>query len=479
MKREVRLEDLRVPRNLRGSLQIRIRRDYKHSQEYGRVGYLCNTEYLKSITIMWDPSKCGEGRMGNDDDVGGVVEDLRPHCNLKELSIWNYPGLRIPREDGLAASLANLVKIVLTDCAGLKELPWLGKLQRLKTLQLRRLKNLEYMEDKERGTHIGSSSDGAGTAVARSSSTAVEMTESSIFFPSLENLKLIDLRKLKGWWRGIIDGQSASSDGSAQTANVEQLPLFPRLSRVYVSCCPNLRPIPLGPAVDTLKLLDNVSLDAEEREYEEVVSSRSSNDCENWRGDDTKIKEITIDNLRFLKSLPMVAFQCFTKMEIICNNKMECLSEVGEVFRGCSSSLRFLYVWDCQKLRSISRGLQHLTALESLELSVLPELSFDETQGPEGEEEEGEMPWRCLAQCLHTLKLSHLRKVVNLPKGMCYLTALQSLEIQRLPLKDVPEWIGCLPSLHSLEITKCEHLESRESLPKALRSITSLITDMK
>jgi len=82
---------------------------------------------------------------------------------------------------------------------------------------------------------------------------------------------------------------------------------------------------------------------------------------------------------------------------------------------------------------------------------------------------------RCLAQCLHNLKLSHLGKVVNLAKGMCYLTALQSLKIKAVPLKDLPEWIGCLPSLHSLEIMECEHLES---LLKALRNITSLITDM-
>ena len=124
-------------------------------------------------------------------------------------------------------------------------------------------------------------------------------------------------------------------------------------------------------------------------------------------------------------------------------------------------------------MRSISRGLQHLTALESLQLIELPGLRFDETQ----EWEEEEMPWRCLAQCLHILELSRLRNVFNLPKGMHYLTALQSLKIENLPLKDLPQWIGCLPSLHSLEIRRCEYLESLDSLPEALRDITSLIID--
>ncbi|KAJ8437640.1 hypothetical protein Cgig2_018430 [Carnegiea gigantea] len=81
----VSLEDLRVPRNLRASLEIYIGLgpDYNHSKEYGRAGgYLCNTKYLKSVSIKW-PRKYKEERMGNDDD-DDVLEDLHPHSNLKE-----------------------------------------------------------------------------------------------------------------------------------------------------------------------------------------------------------------------------------------------------------------------------------------------------------------------------------------------------------------------------------------------------------
>ena len=62
------------------------------------------------------------------------------------------------------------------------------------------------------------------------------------------------------------------------------------------------------------------------------------------------------------------------------------------------------------------------------------------------------MPWRCLAECLHSLELHSLPEMVELQKGIHYLTVLQSLKIVVLPLKDLPEWIGCLPSLHSLEV---------------------------
>ncbi|KAJ8433908.1 LOW QUALITY PROTEIN: hypothetical protein Cgig2_001837 [Carnegiea gigantea] len=449
MKGKVRIEDLRVPKNLRGSLEISISPDYKHSKEYGGGGgYLYNTKYLKSVSIQW-PRKYEKERMGNDGD-DDVLEYLQPHSNLKELAIKHYPRLTSPqwaREDGLATSLPNLVKICLEVCNGFGELPWLGKLQYLKTFKLYSLKNLEYIENKTRDTNINGSSDGAA-----SSSMAVE-----IFFPSLENLELIHLQKLKGWWRG------------------ERLALFPRLSRVTIEYCPNLRSIPLGPAVETLSFWR--SRIVEEDEEQKVVGGTSSNDCGNSGSDDPKIKEIKTSNLRFLKSLPMVAFQGLTKMTILWDDEVQSLSEVAEVFCGCSSSLRFLEVQGCNNLRCVSRGLQHLAALESLVLFFLPKLSFDEMQGEEGEDEEDDatgngMPWRCLAQCLRSLELRSLDKVVELPRGMHYLTALQSLKIVDLPrLKDIPQWIACLPSLHSLEIRECKHLES---LPEALGSLTSL-----
>ena len=208
--------------------------NYKHSKDCGGGGgYLCNTKYLKSVSMEWPEKAYEKKRMGNDDDDDDVLEDLQPHSNLKELKIKHYQRLTIPqwaREDGLATSLPNLIKIVLVNCNGLKELPWLGKLQHLKTLELHNLENLECMENKTRGTNIGSSRNAAATTIAPSSSLGVEITESSIFFPSLENLKLMYLPKLQGWWRG-----------SSGPAGGQRLASFPRLSRVTIEYCPNLR----------------------------------------------------------------------------------------------------------------------------------------------------------------------------------------------------------------------------------------------
>ncbi|KAJ8437643.1 hypothetical protein Cgig2_018433 [Carnegiea gigantea] len=423
MKREVRLEGLRVSRNLRGSIRIYIRPDCKHPKEYGGGGYLCNTKYFKSIYVKFPYWIHGEERMGNYDD--DVLEDLQPYSNLKELAIKRYPGLTISqwaRADRLVTSLLNLVKIVLMNYNRLKELPWLGKLQHLKTLQLSYLKNLEYMENKTRGTNIGSSRDRVTTIIAPSSLMGVEITNSSIFFPSLENLKLCDLLKLKRWWKGLH-----------RSAGGQQLPLFPHLSNVTVNYCPNLRSIPLGHAVETLIFWESGIV--KEEEGQKVVGGTSSNDSGNSRSNDPKIKEIETTNVRFLNSLPMG----LTKMTIFWDHKVESLSEVEEVFHNCSSSLWFLKVKHCQKLRSASRGLEHLTILESLELVDLPEGEEEEEDEEEDDYTGNGMPWRCLAQCLRSMGLHSLHNVVELPKGMHYLTVLQSLEIFDLPLKDVPE----------------------------------------
>jgi len=267
-------------------------------------------------------------------------------------------------------------------------------------------------------------------------------------------------------------------ESSVQTVGADRLPSFPRLSELKISDCPNLTVIPLCPTVETLTLRRfNERLQIMTKKEEEKREECGSSDSGSSSRDGPKMRVVRTGNARHLKSLPPVAFQCLAELEIFGDSKVENLSEIEVVFRSCSSSLRTLEITRCSKLRSVSGGLEYLTALESLELSFLGELRFDETDGEgegEGEGEEAErtdMPWRCLGQCLRSLTLRELPKVDDLPKGMSYLTALQSLDISKLPLKDLPEWIGCLSSLQVLLIVSCRHLES---LPEALRNLTFL-----
>ncbi|KAH9608375.1 hypothetical protein KSS87_012602 [Heliosperma pusillum] len=125
-----------------------------------------------------------------------------------------------------------------------------------------------------------------------------------------------------------------------------------------------------------------------------------------------------------------------------------------------SPSLQSIEIARCTRLTSILRGLEYLTALESLLLEdSYAEVNFDD------------MPWRSLSRNLRTLKLKFFRIRQNLPTGMKHLTALQVLYISNCkPLKVLPEWISSLSSLRSVVISSCPGLESLG----LIQNITSL-----
>lgn len=436
------MEDLGALNELRGHLAIRIRNNYTYEMGM-KGGYLSNKEHLNDIVI--------DLKGGNEVNQEMLLDDLQPHRNLRVLQLHYYHGVRIPRwarEERLESSLPNLVKICIRYCDGLKELTSLGKLKFLKSIQLRELLNLEYMEN----TSGASTSGGFGLA-------------GSSFFPSLEELELLALPELKGWW--------------THPPPPPRLVSFPRLSKLLIVSCPKLTCVPLCPMVESLSLCNCdvrllITMIEDQKEARgasgspHTSSSSPPPDSGNVRH--PKLRSMVINNVKYLKSLPMEAFRCLTMMEIYSEEEMESLSEMGEVLRSCSSCLRSLTFFNLSSLKSLSGGLEHLLTLESLCLVDLPNLSFaEEGEEDEVEEEEG-MSWRCLGQSLRSLRLERLPKVVNLPKGMQYLTSLHSLTIES-HLEALPDWIGCLSSLQSLSINKCDRIES---LPESIRMLTSL-----
>ncbi|KAJ8422809.1 hypothetical protein Cgig2_018010 [Carnegiea gigantea] len=137
-------------------------------------------------------------------------------------------------------------------------------------------------------------------------------------------------------------------------------------------------------------------------------------------------------------------------MEIRLDDEVESLSEVGVVFHSCSSSLKSLEIWGCRKLKSLCGALEHLTVLESLKLKRMSNLNLDNKEV--GEDDDGK-PWQGLHRSLRCLTLEKLPELVSLPKGMQCLTALQSLRIIDCKrLESLPESMPKLTSLKTLEI---------------------------
>uniref|UniRef100_A0A803N5G6 Uncharacterized protein n=1 Tax=Chenopodium quinoa TaxID=63459 RepID=A0A803N5G6_CHEQI len=107
------------------------------------------------------------------------------------------------------------------------------------------------------------------------------------------------------------------------------------------------------------------------------------------------------DDVAWLNSLPMEAFRCLTTMTIN-DSKLESLEVVEEVFRSCSSSLQsFCITGGCSKLRSVSGGVEHLTALKMLDIYCNNNLSLLE-DGEDG------TPWKSLYHSLTYIQLVDL-----------------------------------------------------------------------
>ncbi|KAJ8438870.1 hypothetical protein Cgig2_007715 [Carnegiea gigantea] len=416
------MEELKALSNLKGSLDIKIGENAQYAKENVKEdGYIRNKGHLNCVAI-WFPM-VGLHEMGADEQRL-LLEDLQPHCNVRELRLVNYGGMRMPswaKEDDLSTFLPNLVKLQLCRCPGWQHLPSLRNLHNLKSLEVRSLRDLEYIENISRRGIIG---NGVGAS------------ESRALFPFLQQLTLFDLDKLKGWWRDDDDVVDCDINPGQQ----HLLTSFPSLSKLTLVRCPNFTCVITCPNVEVL------GFDGKLGEKSRIMIPVESGN--------SKLRIVESTHAGTLKSVwPTEAFQCVQEMKIWGDDEMESLSEVEEVFRS-SFSLRDLSIGSWKKLKTVGGGLEHLTALETLYLHDLPNLMSLSKAG-EGEVDD-EMPWRCLHQRFRSLILEDLPKLVNLPKGMRYLRALQSLTIWRCTaLESLPESMRELTSLKSLTIEYC------------------------
>ncbi|KAK9740628.1 hypothetical protein RND81_03G049300 [Saponaria officinalis] len=311
-----------------------------------------------------------------------VLAKLKPHRNLMHLNLYSYRGAEIPKwgrvVDDWGAILPHLVTIVLNECHQLHGLPL------------------------------------------------------------LKVLSIDDCTRLKGWWRGVGEGDRSSS-GS--------LPSFPRLHILTISFCSQLISFPPCPTLRSLNVkCVNESL--------RIITGEDSGNS------DINIWLESIDTVGFLKTLPASRLR---RIMIEDDDKIKSLAEIEDVFKISCCTLRSLTISECRNLTGLSGALEHLTALESLILNKIPRVDDEDDSG---------MPRRSLHQNLLSLKLMSVDNMKTLPQGLKYLTSLQKLTIAECnKLTGLPEWISCLSSLHSLKIKSCPNIKS---LPAAIQNLPSL-----
>jgi Leucine-rich repeat (LRR) protein len=409
------LKELNRLNNLRGNLDIENLRHGKDATSECKAANLKEKQHLDALDLRWTiENVIASDDIVDDDEV--LLEVLQPHLNLKRLRLEGNYGSRLPT---WLSSLTNLVRFVLDDCTKCQYLPPLNQLPSLKVLHLIRMDAMEYI------------SSGSG-----------DSNEFSSFFPSLKEIRLNGCPNLKGWWRRRDSSVEVNSDSHNFVDITEHplLPFFPRLSNLHIWSCPMLTSMPMFPHLEELNLLEASSKPLQQTMMMNMAAPQSPMSTATFPSFTplSKLKVITLSFIADLETLP------------------------GDLLKNLTS-LEYLHIRRCNRLKSLSPGIQHLTALRNLDLSNCPELEL-------ANYEDG-MQWQGLKSLL-SLEFSLLPKLVFLPLGLQHATTLQSLTIYYCEnLTAIPEWIHNCTSLQKLEIDDCASLTS---LPEGIRSLTSL-----
>ncbi|CAJ1930960.1 unnamed protein product [Sphenostylis stenocarpa] len=346
---------------------------------------------LNRLFLSWGGNANSEGSNVNAEEV---LEALEPPSTLKSFGVKGYRGMKLSSWMRNLAVLRDLVDVILYDCENFEKLPPLGKLPQLKRLYLCGMKNVMYIDDE--------SYDGVKEKA----------------FPSLEKLNVDNLPNLERMLRD------------------EGVEMLPRLSELKMWGVSNLK----FPRLPSVERLEARSIDEGASFMEGVVRNMPclKTLCIRW------IKGVVVpDQLSRLGALQELTIVSWEDLEYFPEHVLEGLT-----------SLRTLSISYCDKLKSLSEGVQHLSCLESLRVYECPEL--------------GDLP-------KNMRQLTALRNVsIDMSRfleGLRDIPSLQRLEIKGCKCSSLPEWVGDMTSLEELELIGCRELRS---LPSTFPRLTNL-----
>uniref|UniRef100_A0A6N2LR90 Disease resistance protein RGA3 n=1 Tax=Salix viminalis TaxID=40686 RepID=A0A6N2LR90_SALVM len=456
------LRELSGLNDLRGELKIAKLEKLKVSALESREANLKGKESLEVLRLEWTRG-VNDDRVIEEDEV--LLESFQPHSNLKEFHIYGYRAGKFPRWMALDLSLLlpNLLEIIIWRCYRCLELPMFSQLPMLRVLKLEEVTALQYIENSSNECSTLSSARG------NRSKRGKREEKPALFFPSLQELRLFDLRDFKGWWReevSVVSNDEAAVELTAgislpSVAACEEkqqppqqqlvLPSFPCLSKLTIGHCPNLSNLPLHPFLNEVEFKDvNSGLVqwsmAGLASMEESSASGSSTSLPSFPST-LKLKHLCIDSVMDLVSMSELGLHNLTSLDHLTVENCPNLSSLPELsLRG---SLRFLSVSGCGSLASLSLGLHHLTSLEELEIKecrALDMMSDSEFRG---------------LNSLRRLKIGYMPQLESIPDGIKQVTSLQDLKIEGcVGLKNLPEWIRNLKLLQRLDISDCPELDS-------------------
>ncbi|KAI8546028.1 hypothetical protein RHMOL_Rhmol07G0083900 [Rhododendron molle] len=417
--------------HLRGTLCISGLENVENAMDARRAN-LKEKQHLDVLSMKW--SNISDNSRNASVDLE-VLDMLRPHEKLKELTINGYHGLIFPTWVGNSL-FSNMVNLKFQNCDKCNSLPPLGRLPSLTKLHIQGTKAL---------LNVGLEFYGSG---------------SSNPFPALEFLTFEDMAEWKDW------SPFEAEEGSRA---------FSRLSELSIKRCPKL----LGKLPNNLPCLKKLDIEdclllvvawvpsltrlIEVRntlQFESLISlslkdvsiPNSFNNPEG--GNETAAaKNARYGHLRSLTSLIVENIQGLT-----------CLPSW---FFHALMGLQELSLYGCPELTSLWKNEvrihHHLLTLRCLVIKDCPKLIslFEEDEDEEGLRQHEELPYMML---LEYLKIKNCEKMEKLPRGLHNLRSLQELIIGACPCIISFPKTGLPSTLRTLSIESCDALRSLPEL---------------
>ncbi|XXG52595.1 hypothetical protein AAC387_Pa03g0885 [Persea americana] len=339
--------------NLRGHLEIRLLKNITDAIDVP-LDTLINKPNLTSLYLTWGSSTSKYVNFGDleEDRERKVLEKqvpqgLQPHRNLKKLGIF---GLNFP--SWMMHTLTELVEIKLVGCWRCSHLPPLGELPFLKVLTIKHLKNVECIGSEFYGDEVSGG------------------------FPSLEQLHIYHMKKLKTWsgleWKGDR--------------------VFPSLTFLNISDCPMLTKLQFFPYIKDLNVDQGMMQSLKNQKSFESMDQQNCNqspfDDEDQIRSQSSLQHLSIIScdklifsglgLRYLSSLKTLSIMGSYEFADVAH-ELSFLTSLEELWLdqchglkslpkgiGNLASLRDLRIYYCPEMASLPRELQRLSALEEL-----------------------------------------------------------------------------------------------------------------
>ncbi|KAH0716538.1 hypothetical protein KY284_009443 [Solanum tuberosum] len=343
----LRMEDLGEAQNLYGSLSVVELQNVVDSREAVKAK-MREKNHVDKLSLEWSESSSADYSETERD----ILDELRPHKNIKEVEITGYRGTKFP--NWLADPLfLKLVELSLSNCKVCYSLPALGELPCLKFLSIRGMHGITEVTEEFYGS-----------------------LSSQKPFNSLVELRFEDMPEWKQWY--LL--------GSGE---------FPILEKIFIINCPELSletPIQFSSlkrfkVVGSSKVgvvFDDAQLFRSQLEGMTQIEELYISDCNSVTSLPfsilpTTLKRIEISGCRNMKLDPPVGDMSMFLEELSLKG-CDCVDELlprAHKLRiwSCQNLTRFLIptatetvnIWNCENLEKLSVACENLEKLSVFE----------------------------------------------------------------------------------------------------------------